>query len=126
MGQLSSFERLARRPVSLQGSPHQQRQTRFFLQADPSETVATSDRPVFPNEGTVECHRHGAEDETNHNPSPQIGVLRFVHFVHHRSIFLGRAIVERFVVVGSSWGAGVGLTPLESPRLQIIQGVTGS
>ena len=49
---------------------------------------AASHYPVFPNEGAVECRRHGAEDETKHNPSPQIGLFRFIQLVHSWSVFL--------------------------------------
>jgi len=60
--------------------------------ADHEWTSERSDHPVFPNERTVECRRHGAEDQANHNPRPRIGLLRFLHLVHRNE--LGHQVVQ--------------------------------
>ena len=57
--------------------------------ADHEWTSERLDHPVFPNERTVECRRHGAEDRANHNPRPRIGLLPFLHLVHRLSPLFG-------------------------------------
>src|SRR5215470_20029243 len=74
--------------------------------ADHEWTSERSDHPVFPNERTIECRRHGAKDQANHNPRPRIGLLRFLHLVHRLSTFVATVRKDYF------WSSAVsGETP---------------
>src|SRR5262245_21287120 len=61
---------------------------RLYLDRRPAQVLeyskgrSASDRPVLPNEGTVEHRHHCAEGDANGNPGPQIRVLDFVHLTH--------------------------------------------
>jgi hypothetical protein len=55
-----------------------------------------SDYPVFPNERTEECRRHGAEDQADHNPRPRIGLLPFLHLVHRLLTLFATVRKHRF------------------------------
>ena len=45
---------------------------------------------MFPNEGTVECHRYCAEHQANDDPGPEIGLRCFILGHRQRTIFAWR------------------------------------